>query len=341
MADCYLCERCGGTGQQPAGCWDGKAYAAPAGVCTSCGGTGYLGPIDRTPEKPKCKTCGAVMLCGYRVDEWIPQCSCKKPPEVPSEETQLADLQGFTRAIEARVAELESDRGLIRASTLATVIWVLLIVLALVVAALGGACTPPARGAEPSPWSAVPAWRPSPWQAVDCLPVDCAKQKQPQGGKADQDASALGHSVGVEPGSVRRDDDARSEQCLPSPPAVAVQLEYVPLGIFGRRGYWRQVETPALPHTEPPIRPRGTPVQDSLSGERMAGREASATRTDTGTAQASAGGRGAVNQTEAAQSPDAGHAAGTHHTAASTTPAAPLACPERPAAGEGVCVGGT
>jgi hypothetical protein len=34
------CERCGGTGQQEAGLWDGEAYAAPAGVCDHCGGAG-------------------------------------------------------------------------------------------------------------------------------------------------------------------------------------------------------------------------------------------------------------------------------------------------------------
>lgn len=32
----WQCERCGGTGRQEAGCWDGRAYAAPAGVCDTC-----------------------------------------------------------------------------------------------------------------------------------------------------------------------------------------------------------------------------------------------------------------------------------------------------------------
>ena len=41
----FLCERCGGTGRQEAGMWDGNAYAAPAGVCDDCGGEGLLGPI--------------------------------------------------------------------------------------------------------------------------------------------------------------------------------------------------------------------------------------------------------------------------------------------------------
>jgi len=46
----YLCERCGGTGQQPAGCWDGTAYAAPAGVCDDCHGTGELGEVGSTAK---------------------------------------------------------------------------------------------------------------------------------------------------------------------------------------------------------------------------------------------------------------------------------------------------
>ncbi len=41
----YLCERCGGTGQQPTGSWDGTAYASTAGMCETCSGEGYLGPI--------------------------------------------------------------------------------------------------------------------------------------------------------------------------------------------------------------------------------------------------------------------------------------------------------
>lgn len=42
----YLCERCGGIGQQPAGCYSIKtnAYDSPAGVCEDCNGEGYLGP---------------------------------------------------------------------------------------------------------------------------------------------------------------------------------------------------------------------------------------------------------------------------------------------------------
>lgn len=46
----YLCERCGGTGEQPAGCWDGKSYSAPAGKCDDCNGDGRLGapPQERS-----------------------------------------------------------------------------------------------------------------------------------------------------------------------------------------------------------------------------------------------------------------------------------------------------
>lgn len=41
----YLCERCGGTGLQKAGYWDGKAYAGPAGKCDHCNGEGVLGYV--------------------------------------------------------------------------------------------------------------------------------------------------------------------------------------------------------------------------------------------------------------------------------------------------------
>jgi hypothetical protein len=44
----YLCERCGGTGQQSGGQWDGTAYAAPAGICDDCHGIGWLGTINVT-----------------------------------------------------------------------------------------------------------------------------------------------------------------------------------------------------------------------------------------------------------------------------------------------------
>ena len=39
----YLCERCGGTGIQPSGCWTGKAYDSQTGTCDTCNGDGYLG----------------------------------------------------------------------------------------------------------------------------------------------------------------------------------------------------------------------------------------------------------------------------------------------------------
>lgn len=41
----YLCERCGGTGEQQAGCWTGKSYDSLAGTCELCGGSGELGRI--------------------------------------------------------------------------------------------------------------------------------------------------------------------------------------------------------------------------------------------------------------------------------------------------------
>lgn len=54
----YICERCGGTGQQEAGCWDmrTRTYTSPAGVCESCNGEGLLGVIGefvRIGKKPK------------------------------------------------------------------------------------------------------------------------------------------------------------------------------------------------------------------------------------------------------------------------------------------------
>lgn len=45
---CYQCERCGGTGQVIAGCWNPatEKYDSPAGVCDHCGGSGELGVIE-------------------------------------------------------------------------------------------------------------------------------------------------------------------------------------------------------------------------------------------------------------------------------------------------------
>lgn len=54
MADRYLCERCGGMGQQPEGCWsvETNSFSEPAGVCTTCNGEGYLGIIERSLIEP-------------------------------------------------------------------------------------------------------------------------------------------------------------------------------------------------------------------------------------------------------------------------------------------------
>ena len=45
----YICERCGGSGQQVAGMWNTETgkYDAPAGVCDGCKGSGYLGVIEQ------------------------------------------------------------------------------------------------------------------------------------------------------------------------------------------------------------------------------------------------------------------------------------------------------
>lgn len=50
----YVCERCGGTGLQPAGCWTGKAYNSEAGRCELCDGEGLLGVIP-APWKDRCE----------------------------------------------------------------------------------------------------------------------------------------------------------------------------------------------------------------------------------------------------------------------------------------------
>lgn len=49
----YVCERCGGTGLQPAGCWTGKAYNSEAGQCDLCDGEGLLGVIP-APWEDRC-----------------------------------------------------------------------------------------------------------------------------------------------------------------------------------------------------------------------------------------------------------------------------------------------
>jgi DnaJ-class molecular chaperone len=43
----YLCERCGGTGEQPDGCWNGTSYNAKAGQCDHCHGSGQLGVVPK------------------------------------------------------------------------------------------------------------------------------------------------------------------------------------------------------------------------------------------------------------------------------------------------------
>jgi hypothetical protein len=42
----HICERCGGTGVQQAGCWTGKAYDSLAGRCELCDGEGKLGVTE-------------------------------------------------------------------------------------------------------------------------------------------------------------------------------------------------------------------------------------------------------------------------------------------------------
>ena len=97
-----LCERCGGTGRQPAGCWNGTACAAPAGRCDDCHGTGLLGmrqvpkavffaaigPRDAVPyvfgvppyvsrfiEQRSRRVVGAVVNAGEESTFWLPEAS--------------------------------------------------------------------------------------------------------------------------------------------------------------------------------------------------------------------------------------------------------------------------
>lgn len=51
----FQCERCGGTGHQEAGCWDGKGYNSPEGVCQACGGEGLLGEMPESDEAEDCE----------------------------------------------------------------------------------------------------------------------------------------------------------------------------------------------------------------------------------------------------------------------------------------------
>lgn len=62
----YLCERCGGTGVQPAGCWTGTAYDSPSCPCDMCDGTGELGEVKASTVQ-SCQTCGGSGW--YRYDD--------------------------------------------------------------------------------------------------------------------------------------------------------------------------------------------------------------------------------------------------------------------------------
>lgn len=49
----YLCERCGGMGNQDAGLWNPESgkYDDTAGTCRACNGSGYLGPLPKTTNQ--------------------------------------------------------------------------------------------------------------------------------------------------------------------------------------------------------------------------------------------------------------------------------------------------
>jgi protein gp37 len=86
----WQCERCGGTGQQEAGCWDGTAYAAPAGVCDHCCGEGRTGNwlkwvIVGGESGPKARTCDV---------EWVRSIV---------QQCQAADVPVFVKQLGANV----------------------------------------------------------------------------------------------------------------------------------------------------------------------------------------------------------------------------------------------
>lgn len=62
----YICERCGGSGQQVAGVWNKatEKYDAPAGVCDGCNGSGYLGVIEQPLDRLKLKVRKSHLLKG-------------------------------------------------------------------------------------------------------------------------------------------------------------------------------------------------------------------------------------------------------------------------------------
>lgn len=74
-----LCERCGGMGRQQEGCWDGKAYAAPAGLCDDCLGVGFLG-YSEVPEEEFWKKIKVSDCCPHIVNGKYPYTSQFKTP---------------------------------------------------------------------------------------------------------------------------------------------------------------------------------------------------------------------------------------------------------------------
>ncbi len=64
----WLCERCGGSGQQPAGCWTGTAYDSEAGKCQPCGGSGYLGLKENERLRGALQTAGEIIGQGCELD---------------------------------------------------------------------------------------------------------------------------------------------------------------------------------------------------------------------------------------------------------------------------------
>lgn len=151
--------------------------------------------------------------------------------------------------------------GIVHAATIT--LWIVLIVVAIVVAALGGRAV---YGAEPaSPWATVPAWRPDPWGTV---------RQNLKAGEKSQKSSVLPlygelggkHVYGPLEATARTPSQEINTE-RPSGVARApgasmgsdeVQYEWVPVGIFGRRGYWIEVQQLPAARNWSVDRPDGT-----------------------------------------------------------------------------------
>ena len=104
----YICERCGGTGQQSEGCWSGSAYDSPAGVCRLCDGEGLLGYLEGEVKKAKAAKKRSVGRPKVHTEEMVPVL-VRIPRSVV---TQLDKLGGSRQAavLAAIVRRLSDDK---------------------------------------------------------------------------------------------------------------------------------------------------------------------------------------------------------------------------------------